>query len=341
MSKKTEKEEAETETQREMEEAEKRQQLIKRAYRWPKYVAAQRFISRLILTAHCTTSPVAIIDNICRAAMETESFLALTGEKVEGVDFQLLKDIYNFSMCLNAPQEIKFDCVWSGQGWICKKLYRVHWNFETRGEKGKTNYERLASPWFRGVECWSQFLKLSKEQYLVVRCQKCSFPFLNEPSQGLEEKLKEVDVHAVEDQAEDAVENQTIFNFLLKTYGVKGTKTKQVKIGGPILYSWKAVDVVVDCVLCPNCKQKLNVEDLTVSAKENVCWSRPWIVFYDEAWNLTEGGLAQLRTQFHVWAVQICSDVAVKLCQIIDPDIYREVERLMGTEKRGEEAKEE
>jgi hypothetical protein len=64
-------------------------------------------------------------------------------------------------------------------------------------------------------------------------------------------------------------------------------------------------------------------------------------VFYDETWNLTESGLEELKTQFYVWAVQVCSDVAVKLCQIIDPDIYREVEQLMGAEhNREEEAKE-
>jgi len=323
----------------EKEEAEKSKQLVERAFRWPKYVSAQRFISRLLLTAHCTNNPSEIVKNTARAGMEVETLLG-KDEKIEGVDFQLLKDLYNFSMCIDSPQTISFDCVWShGQGWVCRKLYRIHWNFREE----KTNYEKLMAPWFRGVECWSHLLRLSKEQYTVVQCKKCSFTFLNEPSKTLEEKLKEANVHAAEAPAEsdESEENQNIFNFLLKTYGVKGTKTEQVETGGPIFTRWKTIEVVVDCVQCPNCKQKLNVEDLTFSTKENVCWSRPWVVFYDETWNLTESGLSQLKTQFYVWAVKICADAGVKLCQVIDPDILKDIEQLMGAESKGEEAKEE
>jgi hypothetical protein len=325
-------------SEQEKEEAEKSKQLVERAFRWPKYVAAQRFISRLLLTAHCTNNQSEIVKNTTRAGMEVETLLG-KDEKIEGVDFQLLKDLYNFDACLSAAQKVEFDGVWNpGQGWVYKKLYRIHWNFQEE----KTNYEKLMAPWFRGVDCWSQFLKLSKERYLVVRCKKCSFTFLNEASQTIKEKMKEANVYAVEDQVESDGKKQKIFNFLVKTYGVKGTKTIQVENpGSPIYHPWKTIEVEVDCVLCPNCKQKLNIEDVTFSAKENVCWSRPWIVFYDETWNLTESGLAQLRTQFYVWAVKICADAGVKLCQVIDPDILKDIEQLMGAESKREEAKEE
>ena len=314
----------------EKEEAEKSKQLVERAFRWPKYVTIQRLISRNLFTATCTNNPSQILQNICRASMKVESMLE--SEKIKDVDFRLLRDLYNFDACLNSPELIKFDCVWShGAGWVCRKLYRIHWNFETRGPEGKANFERLASAWFEGVNCWSQFIRQCKEKRVLVHCGKCGFTLLNE-----------VAVNPGEYESEEG--KMALFN--LKLPGIDETHEEEyrnpywpLKDGAPRLLTRK---VTVHYVKCAGCGEKLTVQDINVSEKSGLSWSRPWLVFFEETQCLTESGLSELRNGFYVWAITtIIEDATTKLSQIIDPEILKDIETLMGASSKLEEGEKE
>ena len=77
----------------EAEESEKDMELISQAFRWPKYGMSERLVAQHLFTSSCTNNKSAINQNVCRAAMKVETILRKE-QKIEGVDFPLLRGIY-------------------------------------------------------------------------------------------------------------------------------------------------------------------------------------------------------------------------------------------------------
>jgi len=348
----------------EKEEAEKSKQLVERAFRWPKYGAAERLVSQLLFNANNTNNKSTIIQNACRAAMKVETLLG-EGEKIKGVDFPLLRGIYSINNSLDNAETIKFDGVWyHGRGWVYKIMRRIHWNFDVSTEEGKQNYEKFIKPWFKTVACWMEFLKLSKQRRSIVNCPRCSYELLNENSK----QLKEI----MENKA-------TLYHVLAEMYGE--TKTIKVLHHNP---RWPYVDnapryvtkeLELHYIICPNCEKKIRlektienkrddylsrnrpplpeqdilksleqedtVENLKVLEKESFDLSRPWLFFYEATWFLKESGLLQLRNSFYDWAVPLCEDASVKLSQLISPETLQDIERIMAAQKTGGEGESE
>jgi len=338
-------------------ELDKDKMLMQRAFRWPKFGMAERLVARHLLIATCTNTKSAILQNVCRAAMKVETLLG-NKQKIKGVDFKLLKDLYSIDGSINSPETIKFDPVYADRkGWTYKKLFRVHWNFETKDQEGRENFEKLAKPWFKGVSCWMQFLKLCKQQRLVAECPKCSFALLDESTERLDEIIKdEKDLSLV------------LFGLYGKTENVPFRKMnpKFARSGEPVLITGNLELRYVVCGNCghemrvkqkgylkevfrpsrgsflssnPNKKllEKLGNDDTLDSLKwketESVDWKRPWAVFYEVTWFLREGGLHDLQESFYNWAVPICEEASVRLSQLVSPETMRDIGRLMSIEQ--------
>lgn len=307
-----------------MSETEKSQKLMARAFRWPKYGMAERLVARHLFTASCTNNKSSILQNVCRAAMKVETLLK-EDQKIEGVDFDLLRGIYTIDSCLNNPQIIKFDCVYEYRvGWVCKECYRIHWNFETMGTQGKANFEKLAKPWFKKVSCWEKFLTLPKEARITVVCKKCGLTLLD----LAEKKLKQ--------------NNKSVVELLKEKYGEQKTKKVKLRINdftlnmSGVFYKRKKVKHWV--FTCPKCKEKKKLEDFYSSEKKQVLKSNPsWKFAFEVTWYLKKAGWHQLLNSFYNWSVQVCEDATIKLSQLISPETLKDIERLMAAQQPQEE----
>jgi len=323
-----------------MSETEKDQKLMARAFRWPKYGMAERLVARHLFTATMTNNKSQIVQNICRAAMKTEALLK-EDQKIEGVDFELLRGIYAIDESLNKPQIIKFECdYYYKQGWVCKECYRVHWLFERHGDERRANYEKLIEPWFKDVNYWDQFLQTSKELRTIAKCSKCGFVLLDEPSKKVKGLIK-----AKQKQVQkDFGENAELFHVLLSRY--EHIKTEEEIRKNPNWYAgsgepyWLKTPVKICSVKCPSCDAVLGAKAVSVEEKEAIAWSRPWDFFFEASWYLKKSGVEQLKSSFYDWAVQVCEDASIKLSNLISPETLKDIERLMAAQQPIEETPE-
>ena len=70
-------------------ENKKTMDLMKKAFRWPKFGVAQKLVSQHLVLATFSTEPKIVIEHVCMAASMVEGL----GQKVEGLDFEQLRGI--------------------------------------------------------------------------------------------------------------------------------------------------------------------------------------------------------------------------------------------------------
>ena len=117
------------------EEANKSEQLLSRAFRWPKIGVSERLVCQHLFLGTNTTKPSQIIDHTCAAAMMVEGL----NTEVEGLDFELMKRIYLVNQCLkNTHRQRISDWQW---------MYLLDWSFPWT----KENTEKYLDPWTRGI----------------------------------------------------------------------------------------------------------------------------------------------------------------------------------------------